>query len=66
MVKKIIKEIKRAITSVDEKEYEKILFFSLNLADYQRYLCEVASTVEGKNESIVECENAYNRLFKRF
>ena len=66
MLKKIIKEIKRAITSVDDKDNEKIIFFSLNLADYQRYLCEVASTEETKNESIIECENSYNKLFTLF
>ena len=66
MVKKVIKAIKKAISSLDDNDNEKLLFFNLNLADYQRYLCEVSANEEMKQENIKECDISYNKLFKMF
>ena len=65
IIKKIIKAIKKALSNISDDK-EKILFFNLNLADYQRYLCEISVVKESKQEIIIECEKTYLKLIQMF
>lgn len=63
MLKKIIKELKKGVQSVNNHSKEMEIFLQLNLADFTRYLCEVTYFPSHREEHIKETEIAYKKYF---